>query len=190
VRARQGAGPSARLLPITWLSASALLAAALALFGWQGGHYLSPLVLSAVVFGFAFAPAGGSLLAPVRSFGRISYSVFVWHAPVIMAVSQLDIFRRIDQGALRTALMLAAVLPPVLLVSCVSYRLLEQPFLRPKIAAPRRLLTRLAAAYACIVLASAVLFAAEQARSRGNAEPAAGARAQVQPDRVHSAASP
>jgi peptidoglycan/LPS O-acetylase OafA/YrhL len=189
VRARRGAAPSSRVLPITWVPASALLLAALVLFKWQGGQYLGPLGLSAVAFGFAFAPAARRLLAPIRSFGRMSYSVFVWQAPIIIAFSRLSFFWHIEQGALRTALMFAAVLPPVLLVSYVSYHLLEKPFLRPKTALPRRALMRIAVGYACLVLASGALFAAERGRSNGKPEAAVAAHAHAQPARAYSPAS-
>ena len=174
VRARWRAGFAARPLPIAWASASALLLiGVLVMLRWQVGHHLSPLILSAVVVGFGFSSAGGSLLAPVRSFGRMSYSVFMWHTPVLIGLSWLNIFWRIESGPLRMTLMFVAALPPVLLASYVSYRLLERPFIGLRIAVPQRALVRIAAGYTCVVLASAVLFASGKPRSSGTPEPVA-----------------
>jgi peptidoglycan/LPS O-acetylase OafA/YrhL len=63
--------------------------------------------------------------APLRHLGTIAYSVYLWHLPIIMvAVTRLP-----DHEGLGTLALLCLILITTLVVSTVSYFLLERPFL-------------------------------------------------------------
>jgi len=73
-------------------------------------------------------------LAPVAFLGRISYSVYLWHLPIIEEVS-----RRSDGDIVRVAVV---SIPLTLGVALASYALIERPFLST--AGRARLRARLA----------------------------------------------
>ena len=174
VRTRRQGNPSARPWPIALVLPIAFVAiAALVLFADRGGHHASPLALPAIALALAFASPGGKLLRPICSLGKMSYSVYVCHSPVLVLVAMLPALEGIEQDLLRTALIFAVALPPLVLASYVSYRLFEAPFLKLKVPSPRRTLVRVAAAYAGLVLASAVLYAASTLASKGETQPTA-----------------
>jgi peptidoglycan/LPS O-acetylase OafA/YrhL len=99
--------------------------------------YVTALGASAfIVFAFASAAASRMLTsAPVRWLGRISYSLYLLHAIVLLAMFHL-LFGRIPLWALWAATLAAAIL-----LAAVSYRLLEQP----SIALGHRLAARVSA---------------------------------------------
>jgi len=68
-------------------------------------------------------------LAPVALLGRMSYSVYLWHLPIIEEVA-----RRSDGDLVRVALV---AVPITLVVSTASYLLVERPFLRGVRRVPR-----------------------------------------------------
>ena len=63
-------------------------------------------------------------------FGIISYSVYLWHFPVILALSKWSFFTAYE--GYKLPLMLAFSIPLVWLISFCSYRWVERPFLKTK----------------------------------------------------------
>jgi peptidoglycan/LPS O-acetylase OafA/YrhL len=142
------------------LPAAFVLLGVLVAFNAAWSHCAAPLILAVVTV--AFAAGDVRVAKPIRAFGRMSYSVFVTHTAVLIIVLRVlersAAFRAIDHPWLRTALIFAAGLGPILAVATASYRLLERPFMRLRPATPRRVLVRLAAAYASLLLISASLY--------------------------------
>ena len=102
---------------------------------WDGGLVAAGLGSTAVIVGVLRAPgapvARVLALAPLAWLGRLSYSLYLWHWPVIVLVNQSTI--GLSGAALvtvRVALMLAA--------TCASYYLVETPLRRADWGAWRR----------------------------------------------------
>jgi peptidoglycan/LPS O-acetylase OafA/YrhL len=140
------------------LPAFLVLLVVLLLLRGQGSSWIAPFAMAAMVVAFARASSGGRALALVRTFGRASYSAFVWHVPVIVALLKLEPLGRIGPGPIKTALLLAAALPLTVAAAFASYSVLEKPFFGLERAPAWRLLKRLAAAYGSAVIASTILF--------------------------------
>jgi len=99
---------------------------------WDGGLVLAALGAVAVITGSVRAPAGPIAwtlsLPPVRWLGRVSYSLYLWHWPVIDLVTPSTIgISGVQLLAVRLALMMAA--------TCVSYYVVEGPLRRANWAA-------------------------------------------------------
>jgi peptidoglycan/LPS O-acetylase OafA/YrhL len=172
IRERERRGAALCSLPVALcLPAAVVVIGALCVFANAGGHHLGPLVLGAAALGLAFASAGGKVLAPVQAFGRMSYSVYVCHSPVFVAVAWLGVFDTTWSGPGRTAALFAVAFAPLVLVSYISYRLLEKPFIGLKVSSPRRVLLHVGIGYAVILVASAVLFALEKPAAPGERRP-------------------
>jgi len=135
---------------VTWLGGVGLVASVVVITpstpvpGWA---LLLPVLSTVAVLG-----AGGDRLglatAPIRYVGRISYSLYLWHWPVIVLGATLP------SGT--TAAGRAGLLALALLLSVASYHLVEQPFRRSRpvrAAAGRRVV---APAYALGLCASLV----------------------------------
>lgn len=164
------------------LPAAIVLIGALVAFCLRGGHHASPLVLGALAFGFANATSGGRVLAPLRGFARMSYSVYIWHTAVLIGLTWFaPSLWEIASKPVRVAAIFGTAIIPILLVSYVSFRVLEAPFLKLKVTRPRRRLTQVAVAYSAIVLASAVLFFASAPSAGRLAEETAAEAATPQP---------
>jgi peptidoglycan/LPS O-acetylase OafA/YrhL len=116
----------------------ALLAAAVALFAWAyglgGGAVLGPvgswLATLAALAALCVAVTGAGGLAPrvlvhrpVLFVGRVSYSIYLYHLPLLYFWNRFRIF----DGS---AASLPAFLACVLLVAWISYVAVEAPFLR------------------------------------------------------------
>jgi peptidoglycan/LPS O-acetylase OafA/YrhL len=102
---------------------------------WDGGLVAAGLGSTAVIVGVLRAPRGPVArvlaLAPLAWLGRISYSLYLWHWPVIVLVNQSTTgLSGAALVVLRVALMLAA--------TCASYYLIESPLRRADWAAWRR----------------------------------------------------
>jgi len=98
--------------------------------------------LTALAFGLiTLGAVGGGRLAtrllanrPITFLGVISYSLYLWHYPLLSAVQGagwLD-----GRPAPAWIVVLLAAVPLVLLVSWLSYRWIERPFLAPAAPAP------------------------------------------------------
>lgn len=98
---------------------------------WTYVHYTAmAALLAALVFGAAgTAPLAQILLANrlLSWLGKISYSLYLWHWPVLEATRALGVFERIGPAA-AVAVGVAAALG----VSAISYRWIERPFLHDK----------------------------------------------------------
>jgi peptidoglycan/LPS O-acetylase OafA/YrhL len=95
-------------------------------------------------------------VAPLRYLGRISYSLYLWHWGVILAVQQYDLSNA-------TALIVASA--ATLVLSVASYHLIENP-LRHSVWLQLKRFRTLAATVACLAVA---LPLSELAHSQGRA---------------------
>ena len=161
---------------------------------WDGGLVAAGVGSAAVIVGSIRAPAGPLArvlsLGPLPWLGRISYSLYLWHWPVIVLVNQTT--TGLSGAALlvtRCALMLAA--------TCASYYLVETPLRRADWGAWRRMAVAPAGALvtaAVVVVGTTAPASAGAATVRRTALTAAASQSAV-PDalpagRVPSAADP
>jgi exopolysaccharide production protein ExoZ len=157
-RARQRAGAPLRALPIALVAPAALVVVAgLILLRHYGGTFAAPFALAGVLLLCARASSGGEVLAPVRAFGRASYSAFVWHMPVMIALLKLGFITRLGPGPAQAGLLLAMALPLTVAVSFASYQVLEKPFFTLSPAMRRRILRRLGLAYSSLTTLAGVV---------------------------------
>ena len=111
----------------------------------------------------AYGEGGGTArllaLPPMRFVGDISYSLYLWHWPVMA-------FWRLEYGLHLDAREMAATIAISFVLAILSYRLIERPFLtRGKaVATPRVLWTALAAM--ATVAGAAALLAVQAAATR------------------------
>ncbi len=164
------AGPLARVpLPLTtvlgWIALPAIVGAAMVFDGslaYPGAWALVPtLAAAALIVGGRNAHGPGRLLAlpPIRFLGRISYSLYLWHWPVL--VLPLIALEAEPPAAMRAALVAVAVG-----AAWLSWRYVEEPFRTgfPTLARhPRRTVLAGGSAVLAVVLASgSFAMAAEQ----------------------------
>jgi peptidoglycan/LPS O-acetylase OafA/YrhL len=137
----KGTGAWARRLVPGWQNCLMWLGLAAALL-WLAGVLFLPrsdywIHASMVIFwrtalAMAFAAAlatvitcplrGGGLLRPLRYLGQISYGIYLWHFPVLLALLTLP--------ALRGGSLFAAMLVGSVLLASMSWHLLEQHWLK------------------------------------------------------------
>jgi peptidoglycan/LPS O-acetylase OafA/YrhL len=117
------------------------------------------LVIAAGMGGNQPRPAVGRLLelTPMRIVGDRSYAFYLWHWPVLIVAGEYA-GRELSQAE-RLGLLLGA-----LLLSFVSYALVENPIRRPKWSGPR--ISLVFAASTAVVIVAAVLSLGESARRR------------------------
>ena len=164
------AAPLARVpLPLTtalgWIALPAIVGAAMVFDGslaYPGAWALVPtLAAAALIVGGRNAYGPGRLLAlpPIRFLGRISYSLYLWHWPVL--VLPLIALEAEPPAAMRAVLVAVAVG-----AAWLSWRYVEEPFRTgfPTLARhPRRTVLAGGSAVLAIVLASgSFVMAAEQ----------------------------
>ena len=144
-------------------------------------------VILAGTSGIASGPLRALGWTPVRYLGRISYSAYLWHWPVLIVATELFGSLALWQGALAIAFALA--------LSSLSYHAVERPFMRSRRLArpPRRSLAFGACCAACGVIAALVLVRAQPEIDTLDADEVQGAAAlahQVEPQRKAKALSP
>jgi peptidoglycan/LPS O-acetylase OafA/YrhL/lysophospholipase L1-like esterase len=102
---------------------------------FDGGFLLASLAAAAIVCGAVEAPQGivGTLLAirPIRALGRISYGVYLWYWPILLAVTA----QRLGFGGVPLFLVRVAI---TVSIAFLSYRLIEQPIRRGGVLASWR----------------------------------------------------
>jgi peptidoglycan/LPS O-acetylase OafA/YrhL len=139
---------------------------------WDGGLVVAALGAALVITGSIRAPGGPVALAlslpPVRWLGRVSYSLYLWHWPVIDLVSPSTIgLSGVDLLAVRFGLMAG--------ITCASYYLVEQPIRRrqwttwPKRAAASAAIATTAGVLLAGTVAPALAGTASLAAARGHA---------------------
>jgi peptidoglycan/LPS O-acetylase OafA/YrhL len=123
----QATGHRALILP--WVGFLAILAFYFLLPGGRLSVFMTlPVLGAALIIGFSSAQVGfGTLLAhPVPVFiGKISYSLYIWHWPLITLMRQIDPWY-VDSWQGRSLLLLTMAA-----MSILSYFLVENPFRRP-----------------------------------------------------------
>jgi len=94
-------------------------------------HTLSGLVLGMMIFSIALGIKGMNAVLANRGMlylGVISYSLYLWHYPVLQWAKALSLPSLVSGWPLLN--LLVWVVPPILLLSSLSYWLVERPFLR------------------------------------------------------------
>ncbi len=89
---------------------------------WPGWHALVPVAGACLVMAAGRSAPRWSALPGIQWFGRISYSVYLWHWPILLAFEYLN--RRADPATSILALGLS------LLLGHMSWRWVEQPLRR------------------------------------------------------------
>jgi len=137
--------PQWRRLPLHWLAAGAavpplVLIAALG-STWTVEHYfwvdlaVTPsiaLLLAAIGAGRARRLGAALDVRPIRSLGGFSYSLYLVHAPIVVAVSALLVRPRTGSGVDALVAMLVLALPLALVVSRLFAAVFDLPFQRHK----------------------------------------------------------
>ncbi|KTE44297.1 MULTISPECIES: acyltransferase family protein [unclassified Sphingopyxis] len=111
-----------------------------------------------IAYGEAAGTAKLLALAPLRFVGDISYSLYLWHWPVMA-------FWRLERGLTLDAGEMAAAIAISFALAILSYRLVERPFLDRGRAAPTRRVLWSAAAAMLVVAGSAAALALAAART-------------------------
>ncbi|HUY61538.1 MAG TPA: acyltransferase, partial [Candidatus Dormibacteraeota bacterium] len=94
---------------------------------WNGGVEVLALCTAVVIVGTIRSPGGllarALALGPLRWLGRISYSVYLWHWPVIVLMTSAS-------TGLTGASLLAVRLAATTAAACASYYVVERPLRR------------------------------------------------------------
>ena len=133
------------LYPWPWLAAGALVPGIvlIVLMGpvWTVGHYFwVDLALAPGVAAMIVAIAAGRPrpvvrfldTRPIRSLGGFSYSLYLIHAPVIVAVSSLIVVPLVGHGLLAFAIALLVGVPSALVAARLFAAVFDLPFQRHK----------------------------------------------------------
>jgi peptidoglycan/LPS O-acetylase OafA/YrhL len=110
-----------------WFAGGVALWMAVVMKGYDWDFLIAPasfLVLGACVLGLRAGAVHSVLsLRPLASLGIASYSLYLWHFPLLELLT--------NEGASPELIPLAAIaIPTAILVAMISYRLIEEPFLR------------------------------------------------------------
>ena len=102
-------------------------------------HSVTAIAFGMLVLGAAGTTrAGAALFAnrPMTFLGLISYSLYLWHYPTLQLAQSIGLTSGVRAPA--WALVLGVALPAILLISWLSYRFVEWPFLRVNTRLPER----------------------------------------------------
>lgn len=140
---------------LSWLGLAAI---AFAIFtfdektAFPGYAALAPVLGSALLIGFAPGTTVGRLLSwrPARWIGLISYSLYLWHWPLI-------VFVEYHQGAPLSSIQAAMVIAAAIMISWASWRWIEGPFRDHRLMPARKIWIGSAAGMAALAAACAVL---------------------------------
>ncbi|HEX5089027.1 MAG TPA: acyltransferase [Nocardioides sp.] len=132
-------------LPLLWLSVAAAVPAValIAVMGsvWTVEHYFwvdlavlpaIALLLAAIGAGRAPRVSRAVDVAPIRSLGGFSYSLYLIHAPIVVAVATLVVRPRMGTGVSTLLVMLALAVPLALVAARLFAALFDLPFQRHK----------------------------------------------------------
>jgi len=100
-------------------------------------HSLTAAAFGLLVLGAAGPTRIGTLLyanRPMTFLGVISYSLYLWHYPMLSAMQQLGWMNGAHAAA--WIVVMFAAIPAIVLVSWLSYRYVEKPFLRAQATTP------------------------------------------------------
>jgi peptidoglycan/LPS O-acetylase OafA/YrhL len=100
-------------------------------------HSLTAAAFGLLVLGAAGPTRIGAQLyanRPMTFLGVISYSLYLWHYPLLSAMQQLGWMNGAHVAA--WIVVLFAAIPVIVLVSWLSYRYVEKPFLRAQATTP------------------------------------------------------
>lgn len=98
--------------------------------------------------------------ATIRRLGQESYSIYIWHWPIIVFAHYL--FPGLSEGSLGPLLLLG----PILLVSTLAFRWIETPYRSPRTVSDQRLWVLLGAAMLFTIIACMIIKASEGWPSR------------------------
>jgi peptidoglycan/LPS O-acetylase OafA/YrhL len=128
--------PAAGLL--AWVGIGGVVAAAVLYDGsvpFPGVAALLPVLSTALVIGVAararFSPAGALGMGPVQWLGDVSYSVYLWHWPLIVLVPYVS-------GGSLGALDRTVIVITTLLLAAATKAWVEDPFRRARVEDPFR----------------------------------------------------
>ena len=137
--------PQWRRLPLHWLAAGAAVPplVLIAVLGstWTVEHYfwvdlaVTPsiaLLLAAIGAGRARRLGAALDVRPIRSLGGFSYSLYLVHAPIVVAVSVLLVLPHTGSGVDALVVMLVLALPLAVVVSRLFAAVFDLPFQRHK----------------------------------------------------------
>jgi len=143
---------------MSWWTAVAFLVAAVAT-NWPGSGGPARVLLGDLLFGLAFFVAANAIVAREPSVGRrrgltrvlasvglFSYSLYLTHQPVMMAVKQVVLRLGLGEGPVELWLMLVLRGAAALFVGYVFYRIAELPAIRASRRIGRDMVAPLAAA--------------------------------------------
>jgi peptidoglycan/LPS O-acetylase OafA/YrhL len=102
-------------------------------------HSVTAIAFGMLVLGAAGSTRAGSALfanRPMTFLGLISYSLYLWHYPTLQLAQYAGLTSGV--GAPAWLLVLAVAVPAILLISWLSYRYVERPFLRGVTPLPPR----------------------------------------------------
>jgi peptidoglycan/LPS O-acetylase OafA/YrhL len=162
-------GRKGNLVPARWLQVASLVGLALILIPvlvWTPAtHFLGPAALPSILGAALLIATRGSWinrtllsLPPLVFIGRISYSWYLWHWPLLA-------FLRIASGGVLPGIAVALAIAVSFAAAVLSYYFIEQPF-RGSSSAAAPLLLRYAAASVCLLALCGALWASGGLPSR------------------------